>query len=335
MAAHTFQSEHQRRRRAARRLLLAALFAFALNCQTFAQQDETDEEVVRVETNLVTVPVYVTDPEGRRVYDLTRDDFALTDEGTPVPVAYFAAGAERVALVFLLDASGSVRETTARQRETAVSLLSQFGDESRVAVMRFWERPELSVPFTRDRAPVREAFQLPALADRRTAIFDAALAAVRLFRAPGTDPTERRIVVLMSDGLDTASAARAETVVREARDANVSFYVIHLPLYAPRDGRLAPRPTAKGFRELARQTGGQFFTVGDASASLDPRARLDLAPVFRAVAEDLRGQYVLGFHAHDAAASQRTRTRRVAVNLNANRPRKLRVRALRDSYQLQ
>ncbi|HEV2765440.1 MAG TPA: VWA domain-containing protein [Pyrinomonadaceae bacterium] len=336
MPAHTPQRAAfpSRAARAARRLLLVAFFSFAFNCQILAQQEVTDEEVVRVETNLVAVPVYVTDSDGRRVYDLTREEFGLTDEGRPVAVSYFAAGAERVALVFLLDASGSVRETTARQREAAVALLSRFGERSRVAVMRFWERPELRVAFTRESEPVRQAFQLPALADRRTAIFDAALAAARAFRAHASDPTERRIVILISDGLDTASTTRPAEVVREARDAGVSFYVIHLPLYAPRDGRLAPRTPSKGFRDLAQQTGGQFFTVGDASASLDPRAPLDLAPVFQSIAEDLRGQYVLGFHAPPATPGEPMRPRRLAVNLTPNRPRKLRLRALRDSYQL-
>ncbi|HYP52220.1 MAG TPA: VWA domain-containing protein, partial [Pyrinomonadaceae bacterium] len=224
-----------------------------------------------------------------------------------------------------------------RQRETALALLSHVGESSRVAVVRFWERPELAVPFTREREPVREAFLLPALADRRTAIFDAALAAARSFQTSKADPAERRIVVLISDGLDTASTVRAASVVEEARGGGVSFYVIHLPLYAPRGGRLAPRPVARGFRELAKQTGGQFFSVGDASASLDPRAPLDLAPVFRAIADDLSGQYVVGFHAPDADAPDRARPRRVAVNLNTNNnnTRRLRVRSLRESYQLQ
>ena len=295
---------------------------------------EPFEETVRVETNLVSVPAYVTDERGRRVGGLAATDFSVRDEGTEVRLAYFAAGAERVALAFLLDASGSIRDVYARQRETARALLERFGGNSRFAVLFFSDAVQTVVPFTRERAQAEEALRAPVAAGRRTAIFDAALAAVRAFRAPGGAEAERRIVILISDGLDTASIVRPRLVFEEARAAGVTFYVVHLPLYAPRDGRLAPRPTPKSFLELAKQTGGQFFTLGDERASLDPRARPDLGPIFQAIAEDLRGQYVLGFYADEAARRERQRARRIDVRLAAGNRRKLRVRALRETYML-
>jgi hypothetical protein len=107
--------------------------------------------------------------------------------------------------------------------------------------------------------------------------------------------------------------------------------VIHLPLYAPREGRLAARRPSKGFRELAEKTGGQFFVVGDARSALDPRAEHDLDPIFRAIAEDLQSQYVLGYHAE--AAGQEPGPRRVEVRLASPRDRRLRVRQLREVYE--
>ncbi|HYG79574.1 MAG TPA: VWA domain-containing protein, partial [Pyrinomonadaceae bacterium] len=222
-------------------LLAALLFALQLLvCQPDVTAQEPpavppeDEEVVRVRTDLVVVPVYVTDGRGRRVPGLTRQDFQVRDNGRPVETTHFAAGAERVALLFLLDASGSTREIVTQQSETALALFSRFGERSRVAVVQFREQPERTLPFTRDLRAARAAFQITPLPDRRTAIFDAAHAAVSAF---GADPAERRIVVLISDGLDTASTAPAASAIEAARAAGVSFYVIHIPLYAPRDGR--------------------------------------------------------------------------------------------------
>lgn len=303
-------------------------------CSVFGQDEVSNtDEVVRVETDLVTVPVFVTDGRGRRVAGLKGEEFEVRDDGRRVELSFFAAGADRVALLFLLDASGSARDTLEAQREAALALFSRFGEGSRVSVMHFQEMVETSLSFTTDAAQARDAFRFASMRDRRTAIFDAALAAVRSFSAGGQSPTERRIIILISDGLDTASSARASDAIKTAREANVSFYIIHLPLFAPRDGRLAPRPTAKGFRDLAEDTGGRFFTVGDARASLTPRPRPDFQLVFEAIAEDLRGQYVLGFYA--AAAAERSKSRRVEVRLNARDGRRLRVRSLRDSYQLQ
>lgn len=325
----------QTRRPARAVFSLACVLTLLLQlCTTRAPaQDKQDdsEEVVRVRTDLVTIPVFVTDARGRRVPGLSQPDFEVFDDGRRVEPAYFAAGAEHVSLLFLLDGSGSTRDIITEQRETALAVFSRFGPRSRVAVIQFRERPELALPFTTELRRARAAFQIAALPDRRTAIFDAALAAVRAFANAPPQPTERRIVVLLSDGLDTASATRADSVIEEARAAGVSFYVIHLPLFEPGGGHLRMRRPSKGFRDLAEKTGGRYFVVGDASTSLDPRAEHDLRPVFRAIADDLAGQYLLGYHA--SAAAPRPGFHRVEVRLNASDKRSLRVRQLREGYE--
>ena len=314
---------------------LALFLAQSLFCAAFAQggTDAAPDDVVRVRTDLVTVPALVTDRDGRRVPGLTRSDFSVRDNGRAVTLSYFAAGTDRVALAFALDASGSIRELVSRQRAAALQLFSRFGRGSRVAVLHFGEKAELLAPFTTDAALVEPAFAARSPAGRRTAIFDAAAAALRAFAAEQNGPAERRIVVLISDGLDTASAARAQTVIAAARAQGVSFYVIHLPLYTPRDGRLMVRPTSKGFRDLAEKTGGRYFIIGDAKNALDAVAQvLDLTPVFRAIEEDLQGQYVLGYYPDEA--SRVAASHRIEINLNARDRRKLRVRALREEYNL-
>ena len=64
---------------------------------------------------------------------------------------------------------------------------------------------------------------------------------------------ERRIVVLISDGLDNRSRTSADSVIKVALEKQVSFYVIHLPLFEPRDGRLAVRRPTKGFKDSRRR----------------------------------------------------------------------------------
>ncbi|HKP71590.1 MAG TPA: VWA domain-containing protein, partial [Pyrinomonadaceae bacterium] len=235
------------------------------------------------------------------------------------------------ALLFALDASGSTREQIAQQTEAALALFTRFGDNSRVAVLPFSEQARLTLPFTGDLASARAAFQLSARRNERTAIFDAANAALRAFDAPGADARERRIVVLISDGLDTVSQTTPATVVNEARRRGVSFYVIHFPLYEPRDGRLAVRRPAKGFRELAEQTGGHYFLLGNARSALDPHPTYDLTPVFQAIAEDLRSQYVLGYYLDQSARN--AGDHRIQVNLSPQHKR-LRVQTLRETYTL-
>jgi Ca-activated chloride channel family protein len=115
---------------------------------------------------------------------------------------------------------------------------------------------------------------------------------------------ERRIVVLISDGLDNSSRTSADSVINSALKQRVSFYVIHLPLFEPRDGRLAVRPPSKGFRDLAEKTGGKYFLVGDKKSPLEPREN-DLTPIFQAIEEDLKSQYLLGFYIAESSRDNR------------------------------
>jgi len=216
-------------------------------------------------------------------------------------------GADRVALVFALDQSGSLREIVSQQREAALALFGRFSERSQVAVIRFAEKASLAAPFGRDASVAREAFEFPIRDNQHTAIFDAAAAAVGVFDALPRVRSERRIVVLISDGLDNASSTTAGAVIQAALEKRVSFYVIHLPLFEPRDGRLAVRSPAKGFRELAEKTGGKYFLVGNARASLalEVNKTNDLTPIFQAIEEDLRSQYLLGFYAGEPSRDGR------------------------------
>jgi Ca-activated chloride channel family protein len=283
--------------------------------------------MLRVDTDLVTLPVVVTDARGRRQANLTLQDFEVRHGERLVKLDYFSTGAERVRVLFALDTSGSARQHIARQTEAALAMFTRFGSNSRIAVLAFAEQAEFALPFSTDIERARNAFQLIARPNRRTAIFDAASIAVRAFNVAGAAAPERRIVLLFSDGLDTASRTPPASVVADARLRGVSIYVIHFPLFTPRDGQLVLRRPAKGFRELAEQTGGHYFQLGDARAALDPHASYDLAPIFRAITEDLQSQYILGYYLDAATRAQNTQ--RLQVTLTPQHKR-LRVQLLRE-----
>jgi Ca-activated chloride channel family protein len=171
-------------------------------------------------------------------------------------------------------------------------------------VLRFSDRPSLATPFTNDADAARAAFRFGLERDRRTAIFDAAAEAVRAFDKLPPVRAERRIIVLISDGLDNSSRTRAASVIDAALERRVSFYVIHLPLFEPRNGYLTVRLPSKGFRDLAEKTGGKYFVVGDVRSALQQRPP-DLTPVFQAIEEDLKSQYLLGFYIAESSRDNR------------------------------
>jgi Ca-activated chloride channel family protein len=269
----------------------------------FAQQNDEDE-VVRVNTDLLLFPVRIRDKKGQAVAGLSDQDLLLKDQEGVTTGVYFAPGADRVALMFALDQSGSLRQVISQQQEAALALFSRFGERSSVAILRFSDTASLVAPFTKDLAAAREAFKFVAAPNEQTAIFDGAAKAVKAFDELPPVRAERRIVVLISDGLDTRSRTSAESVIDAALERRVSFYVIHLPLFEPRDGHLAVRRPSKGFRELAEKTGGKYFLVGDTKSALSP-APPDLGPIFQAIEEDLKSQYLLGFYISESSRDNR------------------------------
>lgn len=318
--------------------------------QTKAQQSQDDDEVVRVRTDLIVTPFFVTDRTKRtRVLDLQASDFVVRDNGQAVAPAYFAQGNRQVALTFVLDASGSAQYFIQQQQEAARNLFAQFGAESYVSVVRFTEQPVTVVGFTRDAERIQAAFALPATRNARSAIFDAALYAVRAYDSANSansttritqTSTARRILILITDGLDTISRANAGAVVEQARRANVSLYVIYIPLYAVLNGRFAPRPVAKGFREIAKRTGGIFFTADVTADSPRAQQTINLAPVFQAINSDLASQYLIGHYTPESARTRGFHQVSISVredDANASRRderRRLRVELLRDGYTL-
>ena len=289
-------SQTHLRRRCLLLTLAAALIALP---SVQLQGQEPADEVVRVDTHLLVYPIRVRHKRGQVTPQLTQGDLLLEDKDHVTAGLYLYPGADRVEIIFALDQSGSLREIISQQREAALALVGRFGNRSQVAVIRFAETPSLVLPFGADPSAASLAFDFPAQPNQHTAIFDAAAAAVKAFEALPRIRSERRIVVLISDGLDNASTAKAGQVIEAAFQKQISFYVIHLPLFEPRDGRLAVRTPAKGFRELAEKTGGKYFLAGNKNSALESPARtsVDLTPIFQAIEEDLKSQYLLGFYA--------------------------------------
>jgi Ca-activated chloride channel family protein len=285
-------------------LCLIACLLFGSQAATVAQQSSDEDDVVRVNTDLLLFPIRIRDKKGQAIAGLTERDLTLKDQDQVTTGLYFAPGADRVAMLFALDQSGSLRQIISQQQDAALALFSRFSDRSSIAVLRFSDRPSLVAPFTNDVVAARAAFRFSTDRDRHTAIFDAAAIAVQAFDTLPPVRAERRLVVLISDGLDNASAKSADSVIDAALERRVSFYVIHLPLFEVRDGRLAVRQPSNGFRELAEKTGGKYFLVGDAKSALQPRPN-DLTPIFQAIEDDLKSQYLLGFYIAESSRDNR------------------------------
>lgn len=290
------------------------------------------QQPITLRSDLVVIPVRVLDREGRPVRGLKAGDFELFIEGKRQPIIFFSAEGEELsrplALILLLDASGSIAATVHQQRSAVESLLHHLGPRTRLSVIRFSDRPQVIVPFTTVHQVVAASLSQMSRVEGPTAIFDALLFAVQHFRTLRADAPQaatrhtgpssttlheavgdesllpdpvRKVIILLSDGLDTASRADYRSCIRAAQQADVTVYALHIPLYSPAEGSLKPRPAVRGFRDVAKQTGGRMFVIGSVAEALRPTARSDLTAVFQTILADIRHQYYLGCAAPESA----------------------------------
>jgi Ca-activated chloride channel family protein len=311
--------------------LIICIVAFVLVPSAFGQDKEQDE-VVRVQTDLIAVPVRILDNRNRQIAGLEQKDFKLYVDGKPRDIAYFSPVTQKLTLMFLLDQSGSVRDVISAQRNAALDLFRHFSLDSELAVVRFDEHAMVVTPFAASADVGESAFNFNASRNHRTAIFDSAASALSQFATLHADPTTRRILVLISDGLDTVSKQKWQEVVSIANRLNVTIYTIQIGLFAPVEGRLELRGPSKGFRELATKTGGQYLLAGNRATALAPQTPPQLGPLFAEIEGELRSQMVLGFYPTEELRDSEKHT--ITVKLSDSRYRKARVIQARTEFML-
>ena len=244
--------------------------------------------------DLVILSATAVDRHGRPVTGLRRDEFRVFEDGRPQHVEHFAEGRTAPARVLLLvDASGSMnaalKTTSARMAVTQLLAGMDPGDE--VALAGFDHRYWGLVPFTLDRERVRAA-----LGDLEpfgsTALHDALDHAAHDLASAGEG---RRAVVVVTDGVDTASALRPDDVLARSRALDVPIYPLSVvsPVDDPGSELFArgerPAVATVGTAVLARYallSGGASFTVSDLGG---------LQRAAAAILGELKHQYRLGY----------------------------------------
>ena len=234
---------------------------------------------LRVDANLVLVPVTVTDSRGAIIADLTRDDFILAEEKQQQEIISFAHETAPVSLGLVVDLSGSMASKIAKVRLAVKALLDNVEPEDEEFLVTFADRPELRCSFSSNPSAILD--ELSSLAPRgSTALFDAVVVAVREMR---NAKNRRRVLFVISDGGDNHSR-RTEREVRhllEEEDVQIHAIGIH--------DHMASREEARGpwvLEDLAAITGGQHHMIDNAGELPGMAAKMGLA---------LHDRYLLGY----------------------------------------
>jgi len=264
----------------------------------FAQDDD---DVVRVNTDLVVLNVTVTDKNGQYVKALKKSDFKVYEDGREVPasaIASFAFQDAPYAAVVLLDSSGSMETRFSLARSAAIRFLDGLREEDVAAVYRFDSKVERVQEFSagRDLAPIAYAIRAKGMTTLNDAIVEAS-------KALTDRPEPRRAIVVLSDGMDTYSKASSDKAVESALAVGASIFAVDMSsLDTP---GFANRQSAASLKGFADKTGGRFVATGGGQVLRD---------AFAGIADELGHQYTIAYRPSDNARDGKWRTLEVKVD---------------------
>jgi Ca-activated chloride channel family protein len=311
-------------------------------------------DVVRVSSNLVMVPVSVTDQTGSAVQGLTKTDFRLIDEGQQQEISDIGDPEQLpLAIALLFDVSSSVSQKgffVSQQNAAAAFLKLVMKPVDKAAIFTITDKPTMIQPLASSETSAAKMLTIPAATTPvPTAFYDTVNAAAKYLN-DNAPSNHRRVIIVLSDGDDNFSEQIRELSIAEARaqqngqttfsgtraglqerhrravqnvqqavqKADVIFYSVNPGGPSVKLNQISMRAEL-GMESIAETTGGTAFV---------PESDKDLDRVFRQVAAELRGQYLLQYYANQEAPPNQFRRIQVQVPGRAG----VRVRARQGYY---
>lgn len=257
-------------------------FLLAILCVSALTVVAQDDDVVRVNTELVVLNLTVTDHEGHYVKALKKSDFKIYEDGVEVQpdmIASFSLHESPYAAVVLLDSSGSMEERFSLARSAAIRFLDGLRPEDVAAVYRFDSKVERVQEFSggRDLAPMAYAIRAKGMTTLNDAIVEAA-------NTLATRSEQRKAIVILSDGMDTYSKATSEKALESALAVGASIFAVDMS-QADVAGS-AKQQAAASLKSFAEKSGGRFVSTPGGPALRD---------AFTGIADELGHQYTVAY----------------------------------------
>ena len=255
---------------------------------------------------VINLNVSVTDARGRYITDLTKNDFAVFEDGVRQELSIFNHEDIPISLVLMIDTSASMDEKLPTARAAAIRFVGTLRPQDNAQVMQFNDRTTILQDFVADHGALDSAIGRTEAAGP-TALHNALYVALKELEKQKTQALRRRAIVLLSDGEDTASLVSDDQVLDLARKTEINIYAISL-----RPRRMQDRNAVKFSQAahlltaLTQDTGGQVHF---------PNSLSELDAVYDRIAEELRTQYSLGYVSNNGRRDGKWR--RIVVRIPA------------------
>jgi Ca-activated chloride channel homolog len=240
------------------------------------------DTIIRVRSDLVLIPVTVTDKSGRAVSGLEKEHFTLFEDDAQQKITHFAAEDAPASIGIVFDASDSMRPKLHKAREAVNDLLSNVNPNSEFFLVRFSTRAQVVVPMTSRLEEIRNCVDGFGV-DGSTALLDG----VRLAMAEMTHARySRKAIIIISDGEDNSSHWTVSELKAAVRELDILIYAIGITDSEGSSVSWPQRMSEVLLKEIANQTGGCMFPVTKVQ---------QLPAIADKIGGWLRNQYVLGY----------------------------------------
>jgi Ca-activated chloride channel family protein len=283
----------------------------------FAQEQiPKGDQPIRVRVDMVSLPVVVTDKVGRRITDLTQDDFQIFENGVRQEIAGFGATDEPLKVALLLDTSGSTELKLAKIQNAAISFVNQLHPDDEVAVLSFADDVKLQQDFTIDRDKNEYGIKKTRTGEC-TVIYEAVWLALEEVLKP---VQERKALVIFSDGNDTCShTANMGETLELAKETGATIFCVYYNTEQDQYKRsaksvlggslppivMSPYPpvtagSGTGYPSYGYSGGKSYLeSLAENSGGLLFDGQSDLESAFSEVARELASQYSIGYYSSD------------------------------------
>lgn len=277
--------------------------------------DEVDEtDTVRVSSNLVPIPASVVDPKGTAIVGLKLEDFELRVDGQLKPISDLTRSETSVRLAMLFDNSGSVDSARDFEKLAARHFFRQVmrpSDEA--AIYSVESESYLAQPLTSNIQLLERTIDSFGKPEGSTSLFDAIIEAAAYLR-----PYKgRRVLVIVSDGIETTSRSDFETTIQRVLADDCQIFIVQTGLYEGANVRALA--AERRMEQLSGQTGGAVYL---------PKSTTELSEAFLQIAADLAHQYVLSYYPREEPRDGRFHS----IDLRVKSRKEVRVRARKGYY---
>lgn len=257
--------------------------AIAPRTSTVSKNEVLPKANIRVDSNLVLIPVTVTDPLNRFVTGLDKENFKILEDKKEQTISQFSSEDAPLSVGVIFDCSGSMGHKLEKSRLAVAQFFKTANPEDEFFLVQFSDTAELAQPFTGNLEEIQNRLTFTQ-SKGRTALLDAIYLGLHEMKKA---KNPRKALLVISDGGDNNSRYTEPEIKNLVKEADVQIYAIGIYEAMSARGRTPEEAAGQGLlTEIAEQTGGRQYPVDNLNELPDVAAKIGV---------ELRNQYVLGY----------------------------------------